>query len=375
MGNQPGKEGGSSSRNCSTSEAPASSSSNAIPDGTFDIGRCVDNKYSIEDFDLLKVVGKGSFGKVMQVRLKSTGQIYAMKILRKESVVEKKQVEHTLTERSILQKIRHPFIVELRYAFQSKDKLYFVMDFVAGGELFFHLKQEGTFSESRARFYAAQLVLALDHLHKHGIIYRDVKPENVLLEDDGYIKLTDFGLSKDRMRDDQSAHTFCGTPDYLAPEILQGGGHNKAADWWSLGTLIYEMLIGVPPFYCEDLHEMYERILKEPLKLPASLSQDAKSLLSGLLTRDVPQRLGAGENGGKDIMDHPWFKQINFQKLYDKVVPAPFMPNINDDQVNNFDPMFTAEPALDSVVEGSKLHDQTAAFAGFTYMPESRLDD
>ena len=216
-------------------------------------------KMTVDDFELLNVVGKGSFGKVMQVRKKDTGEIFAMKTLKKSVLVKRKHVEHTQTEREILQQIDHPFIVSLRYAFQTKDKLYMILDYFNGGELFFHLRNGGAFGEERAKFYAAEIACALSCLHDNNYIYRDLKPENILLDSDGHIRLTDFGLSKDGISDNSITHTFCGTPEYLAPEIIKNDGYGKTVDWWSLGTLLYEMINGLPPFYDENLHYMYEK--------------------------------------------------------------------------------------------------------------------
>jgi serine/threonine protein kinase len=204
-----------------------------------------DLKMSMDDFDLLAVIGKGSFGKVLQVRKKATGEIFALKILKKKQLAARNQVEHTKTERRVLQSIRHPFVVRLHGAFQTPNKLYMVMDFIGGGELFFHLKKEGRFSEERVMFYVAELVLAIEHLHKHGVVYRDLKPENILIQFDGHLCVTDFGLSKQLHRDvtDQT-HTFCGTPEYLAPEVLQGGGHGTVL--CSLPCLDFSDLSFVP---------------------------------------------------------------------------------------------------------------------------------
>lgn len=255
---------------------------------------------TIDDFDLLKVIGKGSFGKVMQVRKKDTARIYAMKIIRKANIVERSEVEHTLAERNVLAKIQNPFIVNLKFSFQSPDKLYLVLAFANGGELFHHLQTEGCFHEERAKFYAAELLLALETLHQYNIIYRDLKPENILLDYTGHIALCDFGLCKLNMTRNETTNTFCGTPEYLAPELLIGNGYTKVVDWWTLGVLLYEMIVGLPPFYSENTNEMYRKILNDPLRFPADDGSEGppvtpvgKDLLSRLLERDPLRRLGA----------------------------------------------------------------------------------
>lgn len=241
---------------------------------------------TINDFKLIKVIGVGSYGKVMLVRKIDTNEEFALKMLRKEYIAKKNQIEHTKTERRVLETVKHPFIVRLRYAFQNPKKLYFVLDYFPGGELFFHLQKSKQFPEDLVRFYAAQIVLALGELHKHNIIYRDLKPENVLLDNDGYIKLTDFGLSKENIIDTTSAHSFCGTPEYLAPEVLKRLGHGKPVDWWSLGAIIYEMMTGLPPFFSRDREKLFQNIKLGELKYPNYFSPQCKDLLMVKINRN-----------------------------------------------------------------------------------------
>ena len=302
----------------------------------------------MEDFVLLKVVGKGSFGKVMQVRKKSNGKIYAMKVLHKENIVKRNQVQHTRTERNVLGYIQHPFIVGLNFAFQTSDKLFFVLDYCAGGELFFHLGKEGKFAEGRAMFYAAEIALALEYIHTLNVIYRDLKPENVLLTHRGHVRLTDFGLSKEGIANNSSgAHSFCGTPEYLAPEILNRSGHGRAVDWWSLGALLYEMLTGLPPFYCRDREQLFEKIRRGKLKYPSYLSHQATDLLQQLLTRDPTQRLGSGETDAGEIRQHPFFASIDWAALLQGKTQAPGTPTVHGSlDTSQFDQEFTNMPII-----------------------------
>jgi serine/threonine protein kinase len=303
---------------------------------------------TIDDFELLCVIGRGSFGKVMKVLHKQTKDIYAMKILKKDMIIKENMVAHTLSEKKILEQLQHPFIVGLKYAFQTEAKLYLVLDFLAGGELFFHLKEETKFTAERAKFYTANIVLALEHLHTRNIIYRDLKPENVVLDKDGYAVLTDFGLAKSQIT--TQTYTFCGTPEYLAPEILKGSGHGKAVDWWSLGILLYEMLVGLPPFYSENIKEMYELILAAPLKFPNSVPADAQNLLRGLLERDESKRLGGSQSDAADIKSQPFFSNIDWNKMLGKQISPPFRPNIKSlkDTTKYIDDDFVSERPVDS---------------------------
>jgi len=329
-------------------------------------------KVRLDDFELLKVLGRGSFGKVMQVRKKSDGKVYAMKILKKRAIIARNQVEHTKAERKILQALQHPFLMTLRYAFQSKEKLYFVLDYFQGGELFFHLKNNRRFPEDVARLYVGEIALALGHLHSLSVIYRDLKPENILLDDNGHVCLTDFGLSKDVDPSDK-AHTFCGTPEYLAPEIVTGAGHDKAVDWWSLGILLYELTVGIPPFYSQNVNEMYNKIQHGVLRFPPFLSENCKSLIVQLLNRDPKKRLGSKDDVN-DLKAHPFFKPISWDKMMKKEIDPPYKPKVKGGKESdpiNFDPTFTAEPVVDSVVQPSTLSqtltDTGADFSDFTY--------
>jgi serum/glucocorticoid-regulated kinase 2 len=282
----------------------------------------------IEDFDLLKVVGKGSFGKVMQVLKKDTGRIYALKTLRKAHIISRSEVAHTLAERSVLAQINNPFIVPLKFSFQSPEKLYLVLAFVNGGELFHHLQKEQRFDINRSRFYTAELLCALECLHGFKVIYRDLKPENILLDYSGHIALCDFGLCKLDMKDEDRTNTFCGTPEYLAPELLLGHGYTKTVDWWTLGVLLYEMLTGLPPFYDENTNEMYRKILQEPLHFPGLdiVPSAAKDLLTRLLDRNPERRLGA--NGAAEIKAHHFFSNIDWRKLLQRKYEPSFRPNV-----------------------------------------------
>lgn len=323
---------------------------------------------TIDDFELMTVIGKGSFGKVMQVRKRDTGRIYALKTIRKQHIVSRNEITHTLAERLVLAQVDSPFIVPLKFSFQSEQKLYLVLAFVNGGELFHHLQREHTFNEERARFYSAELLLALEHLHTLDVVYRDLKPENILLDYTGHIALCDFGLCKLNMKENEKTNTFCGTPEYLAPEILSGNGYNKSIDWWTLGVLLYEMIHGLPPFYDENTDRMYEKILNKPLEFGEEFSDEAVSILTGLLNRDPSQRLGV--RGADDIKSHPFFSNhIDFALLAHKRIRPPFKPSVvSPVDVSNFDTIFTEEAPIDSYVENSNLSSTVQAqFSGFSF--------
>uniref|UniRef100_A0A9J7X0T4 Ribosomal protein S6 kinase n=2 Tax=Cyprinus carpio TaxID=7962 RepID=A0A9J7X0T4_CYPCA len=304
-----------------------------------------------QQFELRKVLGQGSFGKVFLVR-KTTGpdagQLYAMKVLKKATLKVRDRVR-TKMERDILVEVNHPFIVKLHYAFQTEGKLYLILDFLRGGDLFTRLSKEVMFTEEDVKFYLAELALALDHLHGLGIIYRDLKPENILLDEDGHIKLTDFGLSKESIDHENKAYSFCGTVEYMAPEVVNRRGHTYSADWWSYGVLMFEMLTGTLPFQGKDRKETMTMILKAKLGMPQFLSSEAQSLLRSLFKRNPSNRLGAGADGVEEIKRHPFYVTIDWNKLFRREIHPPFKPaSGRPDDTFYFDPEFTAKTPKDS---------------------------
>ncbi|XP_068690515.1 ribosomal protein S6 kinase beta-1-like isoform X1 [Montipora capricornis] len=338
-----------------------------------------DEKVGPESFELLKVLGKGGYGKVFQVRKvdgRNKGKIFAMKVLKKAAIIRShKDTAHTKAERNILEAVKHPFIVDLIYAFQTGGKLYLILEYLSGGELFMHLEREGIFMEDTACFYLAEIVLAMEHLHNQGIIYRDLKPENILLDTHGHVVLTDFGLCKEAVFENSLTHTFCGTIEYMAPEILTRSGHGKAVDWWSLGALMYDMLTGSPPFCGDSRKKTIDKILKGKLVLPPYLSVEAKEFLRKLLKRHPQARLGGGNDGTKPIKSHPFFRSIKWDDLYCKRVEPPFKPNITgDDDVSQFDSKFTKQTPVDSPVDSMLSESADKIFQGFTYIAPSVMD-
>ncbi|XP_074681040.1 ribosomal protein S6 kinase alpha-5 isoform X3 [Strix aluco] len=311
-------------------------------------------KVGIENFELLKVLGTGAYGKVFLVRKVSghdAGKLYAMKVLKKATIVQKaKTTEHTRTERQVLEHIRQsPFLVTLHYAFQTDTKLHLILDYINGGELFTHLSHRERFSETEVQIYIGEIVLALEHLHKLGIIYRDIKLENILLDSDGHVVLTDFGLSKEFLTDEnERAYSFCGTIEYMAPDIVRGGdtGHDKAVDWWSVGVLMYELLTGASPFTVDgeknSQAEISRRILKSEPPYPQEMSALSKDIIQRLLMKDPKKRLGCGPTDADEIKQHPFFQNMNWDDLAAKKVSAPFKPVIRDElDVSNFAEEFT----------------------------------
>lgn len=348
-----------------------------------------------DDFEVLKLIGKGTFGQVFQVRKKDTKRIYAMKVLSKKVIVQKKEIQHTIGERNILVRTastESPFIVGLKFSFQTTADLYLVTDYMSGGELFWHLQKEGRFLEDRAKFYIAELILALRHLHQHDIVYRDLKPENILLDANGHIALCDFGLSKANLAKDDVTNTFCGTTEYLAPEVLlDEAGYTKMVDFWSLGVLVFEMCCGWSPFYAEDTQQMYKNIAFGKVRFPRdALSNEGRNFVKGLLNRNPAHRLGA-KGDAEELMAHPFFSDVDWNRLSKKMVSPPFKPKLKGElDTSNFDPEFTN--ALSDGTQSS-LNARAAAlasgvdtnstplsptmqnqFKGFTFVDESTLE-
>lgn len=338
---------------------------------------------SPKDFELLKVIGMGAFGKVLQVRSRSTQNILAMKIISKRLLNRKEgYVENVQAERNILTKVRHPFVVNMHCSFQTREKLFLIMDFLAGGELFLRLGREGIFLEKTAAFYLAEIVLALDHLHGQGILHRDLKPENILLGVDGHICLTDFGLAKDLAEDDR-ALTICGTQEYMAPEMVAGQGYGKAADYWSLGCIAYEMLAGRPPFLRkrgEGSKDLFRKIMREKVKMPDGSTSGACKLLKGLLNRNVLARLGATKSsmfevgGVAGLKQVEFFASIKWEILERKEMEPPEVFAVQNEQdLSHFHDEFTNMPLPRSVVAMAQPQYRprrvdSDAFRGFSFV-------
>ncbi|BFU24294.1 PH domain containing protein kinase, putative [Entamoeba histolytica HM-1:IMSS-B] len=296
---------------------------------------------SIEDFDIITLLGKGAFGKVLLVRYKRTGEKFALKMVEKKKVIEMEELEHTMTEKNILQKVKHPFLVNLYYSFQSATHLHYVIDYCPGGELYYRLIQEKSFCESRTQFYISQVILALECLHQMNIIYRDVKLENVLICEDGYLRLTDFGLSKENVSGNETTATFCGTPEYLSPEVVLAEPYTNVIDWWGVGIMTYEMMHGQAPFISDNIQQLYQKILYSPVIFPTTspVSAVCKDFITKMLEKKICDRLSTPEK----IKTHPWWNSFDWDALYQKKIPAPFKPDMSQDGKTNFGEEFINE--------------------------------
>ena len=346
-------------------------------DNTEETEQALNIKVSYSDFQPLKLLGRGSFGEVLLVRLKATNKVYAMKILDKKVLKMKKQQIHTKTERDLMVKINSPFIVNIKTAFQDEANLYLVSEFMQGGDMFFHMHdgQIVIFNNEKTRFYIMELVLALESLHKNNMVYRDLKPENILLDSKGHVKLTDFGLSKILEDEKDKAFTLCGTPQYLAPEVLLRQGYDKAVDWWSLGCVMYEMLMGRLPFAIKRGMKLSMRIYERKMDFSKRITDSAKDLVQKLLVINPKHRLGSGPNGTENVKNHPFFDGVDWDLAMKKQLKPPFIPKLKSDtDLRYFDIMFT-----DEKIGGPKRkntnrdrdREPSNEYNGFTYMAES----
>ena len=327
---------------------------------------------NLEDFKHLKILGQGSFGKVVLVKNQNNNKLYAMKILDKKFIVKKNQVSHTQTERVLLEKLKHPFIVKLNYAFQDSKRLYFLTEFLPGGELFFHLRRNSGYKEKAVRFYMSQILLALEYMHDNNYIYRDLKPENILIDKEGNIKLTDFGLSKIMPEDETTTYTMCGTAEYLAPEILFGKGYDKTCDWFSFGVVLFEMFCGYHPFKSKG-QRIDPKIYLRKTYIPDKVGKTARDLIEKLFVSNPKKRLGY--KSADEVKNHPFFQGIDFDKVLRKEYKPPFVPKLNDDtDLRYFDENYTQLKVENENHDGKGEHEDEKDefnFEGFSYQDQS----
>jgi hypothetical protein len=322
-------------------------------------GRGPGPRIGLDHFNFLAVLGKGNFGKVMLAEAKTSKKLYAIKVLKKEFIIENDEVESTKSEKRVFlvaNKERHPFLLNLHACFQTETRVYFVMEYISGGDLMLHI-QRGQFGLKRAQFYAAEVCLALKYFHENGVIYRDLKLDNILLTLDGHIKIGDYGLCKEDMWYGSTTSTFCGTPEFMAPEILLDKKYGRAVDWWAFGVLIYQMLLQQSPFRGEDEDEIYDAILADEPLYPIHMPRDSVSILQKLLTREPELRLGSGPGDAQEIMSHAFFKGVNWDDVYNKRLPTPYKPAIKDAKdTSNFDSEFTSVTPVLTPVQSGKWH-------------------
>lgn len=318
-----------------------------------------ETNYSMDQFDIISVIGRGFHGKVMLVRHKQTNELYAMKTVHKARLMKANKVHTVIRERNILAKARNPFIVQLRFAFQTDRKFYLGLEYVPGGELFRRMQNEDEIPVNESKLYVAEVAIALDYLHSLGIVYRDLKPENVLITKEGHIKLTDFGLSKELS--DEVTTTFCGTPEYVAPEVIKREPYSRAIDWWSLGILCYELLFGTTPFTSSNRVKLFQMIMNSPPRFPEGTDADTQDFIKKLLCKDPRQRAKF-----EDIKNHPFWGDLDLDAVARQEVPATYKPVIEGvDDTKNFDEEFTQETAADSLA--TPTFGASNQFNGFSY--------
>ena len=329
-------------------------------------------KLSSHDFEPLKLIGTGSFGKVLLVRYNHNNNLYAMKILSKAQIKLKKQEEHSKNERDLMVKLNNPFIVSIKFAFQDESKLYIVSEFLQGGDLFYHLHHSTiNLTEEVAKFYIIELILGLEFLHQNNVIFRDLKPENILLDSEGHLRISDFGLSKILENPRDKAYTLCGTLKYLAPEILKNKGYEKSVDWWSLGVIFYEMLMGYLPFKIKG-NVIDPEVFQEKIKFNENMNPLLVDLISQLLAINPKKRIGYGESDAKKIKEHPYFSDVDWKKYLNKEIEPPFVPKLDGDlDLRYFDKSFTDEPVNSNRSTIMSRSNGTSEYNGFTYMAQS----
>jgi len=285
---------------------------------------------NLGDFEYYRTLGVGSFGRVKHAKYKQDGKLYAVKFMKKQEIIKLKQVDHINNEKNLMAQIDYPFVVNMMGYAKDERFVYIVMECIGGGELFVHLRRARKFTDEQSKFYGLQTAAAFAHIHSKNIIHRDLKPENILVAQNGYSKLTDFGFAK-IVEPGARTYTLCGTPEYIAPEVLLNKGHGKPVDWWTLGILIYEMIVGQPPFCDEDPMGIYQKILAGKVYFPKYFDKNAKALVKKLITADLSKRFGNLKDGSKDIMDHKWFATYELSKLEKYEYPAPFKPAMKDE--------------------------------------------
>ena len=320
---------------------------------------------SIDDFNIISVIGRGFYGKVMLCQHKTNNEYCAIKTIHKNRLIRANKIHTIFTEKNVLLKSRHPFIVSILFAFQTDTKLYLGLEYASGGELFYHLQRRGQLPISESKLIIAELALAINFLHENKIIYRDLKPENVLLDSDGHVKLTDFGLAKD-LTNEELTNTFCGTSEYVSPEVISRRPYSYPIDWWSLGILLYEILIGMTPFVCDNKQKMFQAIRTQRVKYPPATDKNAINLINGLLNKEPEERFNF-----QSIKNHPFFEGLNWDDILLKKIIPEFIPeNTHGILPKNFDSQFTKEIALDSLA--TPIPNEKNNFQGFSYMADEK---
>ncbi|CAH6722086.1 protein kinase C-like 1 [[Candida] jaroonii] len=333
-------------------------------------------KIGLDDFQFLAVLGKGNFGKVMLAESRHTSKLCAIKVLKKDFIVENDEAESVRSEKNIFLKANkenHPFLLNLHCCFQTENRIYFVMEYVSGGDLMWHI-QKSRFSAKRAKFYACEVLLGLQHLHQQNIVYRDLKLDNILLTYKGHIKIADYGLCKENMGYENTTGTFCGTPEFMAPEIISGKQYDRSVDWWAFGVLLFQMLLCQSPFKGDDQDEVFNAIEHDDVKYPISMPRQTVLILQALLTKDPTMRLGSSERDALDIMEHPYFQDVNFDDVLHCRIQPPYLPELSSEHdYSNFDKEFTSETPRLTPVDTVLTSEMQEQFRGFSHISEDAV--